>query len=261
MTSSTLMAIVSMWILMTLWLVLVATAAVLAFKKWQKTYDFLKKQMFYIWLGGTFVFTGDLLHTIGYTISAYNGSPTGLLELFGRPFESRTFSLFFDGLVFMVYYLLWAFFIVARYQQGQFNNRDKTTVGLAIGAIILMLPGAVPNAFGIYTLKYDIAIWAPHIILFLIFGLMTVWKLTRCSTHALAQASDDLIKTQERALRTIGISLLFSFLFFILTLALLPFNEMFGLFMIPKTFAYMVAFTYLIKGVILPIPTAQANAK
>jgi len=261
MKSSTLMAIMSMWIIMIFWLGIVAASAVLAFKKWQRTYDFLKKQMFYLWLGGTFVFIGDLLHTIGYTISAYTGNPTGLIEVFGTPFESRTFSLFFDGLVFMVYYTLWAFFIVARYQQGQFNNRDKTTIGLAMGAIILILPGAIPHALGIYTLQYDIAIWAPHIILFLIFGLMTVGKLIRCSMLVLAQTSDGIIKTQERALRTIGISLLFSFLFFILTLALLPYNEMFGLFMIPKTAAYIVAFTYVIKGVILSTPEAQANAK
>jgi hypothetical protein len=250
-----------MWIIMTLWLGLVAASAVLAFKKWQKTDGFFKKQMFYVWLGGTFVFIGDLLHTIGYTISAYTNSTTGLIELFARPFESRTFSLFFDGLVFMVYYTLWAFFIVARYQQGQFNNRDKTTVGLAIGAIVLILPGAIPNAFGIYTLQYDIAIWSPHIILFLIFGVMTVWKLIRCSMHASTQTSDGIIKVQEQALHTIGTSLLFSFLFFILTLALLPFNEMFGLFMIPKTVTYMVAFIYLIKGVILPTPQAQAATR
>jgi len=259
MNSSTLMAIIFMWILMTLWLGLVAAAAVLAFKKWQNTSGFLKKQMFYVWLGAAFVFTGDTLHTIGYTISAYIGNPTGLMEVFGTPFECRTFSLFFDGLVFMVYYAFWIFFIVARYQQGQFNYFDKISSGLALGAIVLLLPGTIPNALGIYTLQYDIAIWAPHMILFIIFGVMTVGKLIRCSTHALQQASDDIIKTQERALRTIGISLLFSFLFFILTLALLPYNEMFGLFMIPKTVAYIVAFTYLIKGVILPAPRAQAT--
>jgi hypothetical protein len=49
-----------------------------------------------------------------------------------------------------------------------------------------------------------------------------------------------------------GISYSFSFLFFILSLALIPVNPIFGMFMIPKTFAYMTAFTYLIKGVIRP---------
>ena len=60
------------------------------------------------------------------------------------------------------------------------------------------------------------------------------------------------IKTQERALSKAGIGFAFSFLFFFLSLALLPINERYAMFMIPKTFAYMFAFFYLITGVILP---------
>ena len=76
-------------------------------------------------------------------------------------------------------------------------------------------------------------------------------RLIRCSRIVLSQASDPIIQTQERALSITGIGFAFSFLFFILSLALIPLNERFAMFMIPKTFTYMVAFFYLIKGVIL----------
>jgi len=240
-----------MWGLMIIWLAFVATSVILAFQKWQKTGDLLKKQMFYLWFGGTLVFIGDSLHTIAATISTYTNDPTGPISVLGTTFEFRTFAMFFDGLVFMVYYMLWALFIVARYQQGQLESQDKISIGLAVAAMILILPGAVPNALGIYTLEYNIAIWSPHIVFFIVFGVMTVWKLIRCSRNALTQVSDPIIQTQERALSITGIGFAFSFLFFILSLALIPLNERFAMFMIPKTFAYMVAFFYLIKGVIL----------
>lgn len=262
MNSSTLMVILSTWALMIFWLGFVIVSAVTAFLKWQNTNDFLKKQMFYLWMGAAFVFTGDMLHTVAFTVSNYTGNPTGPVEIFGTTFEFRTFAMFFDSLVFMIYYALWALFIVARYQHGQFKTYDKTSIGLAVAAIFLILPGAVPNALGIYTLEYNIAIWAPHTFLFIVFGAMTVWKLIKCSRNALSQTSDQTIQTQERALFAVGIGFSFSFLFFTLTLALIPFNNMFGLFMIPKTFAYMVAFFSLIKGVIMPTPEierAQSN--
>jgi hypothetical protein len=254
MDSSKMMLLASTWTLMTLWLSLVAVSAVLAFKKWQKTKDSLKRQMFYLWLGATIVFIGDLLHTIAATISIYTNNPTGPINVLGTNFEFRTFAMFFDGLVFMIYYALWALFIVTRYQQGQLESHDKISVGMAIAAMVLILPGAVPNALGIYTLEYNIAIWAPHIIFFIVFGVMTVWKLIRCSRHALTQTSDPIIQIQERALYITGIGFAFSFLFFILSLGLIPLNERFAMFMIPKTFAYMVAFFYLIKGVIFSTP-------
>ena len=78
--------------------------------------------------------------------------------------------MFFDALVFMLYYALWALFIISRYQQGKPTSYDKVSLCLAATAMALLLPGAVPNALGVYTLEYNIAIWAPHIILFIVFG-------------------------------------------------------------------------------------------
>lgn len=254
MDASKMMPLLAMWVLMSLWLTLVAISIVLAFQKWQATRDSLKKQMCYLWVGGAIVFTGDLLHTVAFTISTYTDNLTGPIHVLGKIFEFRTFAMFFDVLVFMVYYALWALFVVTRYQQGHFKSYDKLSVGLAIAAIALILPGAVPNALGLYTLEYDIAIWSPHVIFFIIFGLMTVFKLISCSRHDMAHTTDNTVRTQERALSISGISFAFSFLFFALSLALIPVNENFGMFMIPKTFAYMTAFFYLIKGVILPIP-------
>ena len=252
MDSSKMMPLLAMWVLMSLWLTLVAISVVLAFKKWQATRDSLKKQMLYLWLGGAIVFIGDLLHTVAFTISTYTDNLTGPIHVLGKIFEFRTFAMFFDVLVFMVYYALWAFFVVTRYQQDHLKPYDKLSVGLAMVAIALILPGAVPNALGLYTLEYNIAIWSPHVIIFIIFGLMTVFKLIICSRHAMAHTTDTTVQTQERALSISGIGFAFSFLFFALSLALIPVNENFGMFMIPKTFAYMTAFFYLIKGVILP---------
>jgi hypothetical protein len=250
MDSEKMMILAPMLTLMTLWLVLVVTSAVLAFQKWQHLQGSLKKQMLYLWLGATIVFTGDSLHSVAATISTLTDNPTGPITILGSVFEFRTFAMFFDALVFMVYYTLWAFFITVRYQQGQLKPYDKISIGLAAAAMLFLLPGAVPNAFGIYTLDYNIAPWAPHIILFEVFGVMTVWKLIRCSRHALKHTSDPITQTQERALSIAGTGFLFSFLFFFLFLALAQTS----IFMILKTFAYMTAFFYLIKGVILPIP-------
>ena len=256
MDSSKMTILAPMWGLMILWLGLVAASVILALQKWQKTGDFLKKQMCYLWFGGTLVFIGDSLHTIAFTVSTYTGDPTGPISVLGTTFEFRTFAMFFDALVFMIYYALWALFIVVRYQRGQFESYDKISVGLATAAIVLILPGVVPNAMGIYTLNYNIALWAPHMIFFVTFGVMTVLKLIRCSRHALTQTSDTIKQTQERALSIAGIGFAFSFLFFVLFLALVPLSEKFGMFMILKTFAYMLAFFYLIKGVIIPTPRA-----
>jgi len=239
---------------MMLWLAFVVISGVLAFRKWKKTGGSIRAQMLYLWIGAAIVFTGDFLHTIAATISTYTNNATGPINVLGTIFEFRTFAMFFDALVFIVYYALWALFIVTRYQQGTFKSYDKISFSLAAAAIVLILPGAVPNALCIYTLEYDIAIWAPHIILFIVFGVMTVWKLIRCSRHAFKQASDPVTQTQERALSIAGIGFAFSFLFFTLFLMLTTLNSEPGIFMILKTFAYMIAFFYLIKGFILSTP-------
>jgi hypothetical protein len=256
MDSSKMMILIATWALMLLWLSFVVVSGVLAFKKWQRTKGLVQKQMLYLWVGATIVFIGDFLHTISATISTYTNEATGPIHVLGTIFEFRTFAMFFDALVFIVYYALWGLFIVTRYQQGTLKSYDKISISLATIAMLLILPGVVPNALGVYTLDYNIAIWAPHIFLFIIFGIMTVYKLIKCSGYAFTQTSDLVIQTQERALSKTGIGFAFSFLFFFLSLALLPINELFAMFMIPKTFAYMFAFFYLIKGVILPTPDA-----
>jgi hypothetical protein len=261
MDSSKMMILIATWVLMMLWLAFVVASGVLAFKKWKKTEGSMRVQMLYLWIGAAVVFAGDFLHTIAATISTYTNDPTGPISVLGTTFEFRTFAMFFDALVFMVYYTLWALFIVTRYQQGLFKSYDKISIGLASAAMVLILPGAMPNALGIYTLEYNIAIWAPHIFLFIIFGIMTVYKLISCSRYALTQTSNPLTQAQERALSNTGFGFAFSFLFFFLSLALIPVNELFAMFMIPKTFAYMFAFFYLIKGVILSTAEAQADLR
>jgi hypothetical protein len=133
-----------------------------------------------------------------------------------------------------------------------FNLSDKVRIGMAIGAAVLILPGMVPNALGIYSLEYDIAIWAPHILLFIVFGPATIWQLLRLSQRAASNAADAQGKMQERALTKVSYCLLVSFVCFVLTLALAPFTPKSSVFMIFKTFAYMTAFYFLIKGFLAP---------
>lgn len=254
MGSSKMAMLAPMWGLMAFWLAFVAVSGVLAFQRWQKITGAIRAQFLYLWVGATIVFLGDFLHTIAFTVSTYTGNPTGPVHILGVVFEFRTFAMFFDALVFMVYYALWALFVVSRYQQGKFAAYDKVILCLAVTAILFLLPGAVPNALGVYSLDYNIAIWAPHIILFIVFGVMTVWKLISCSRYALKQVSDKVTRIQERALSITGIGFIFSFLFFTLFLLLTTLNSEPGIFMILKTFAYMLAFFYLIKGFILSIP-------
>ena len=248
-----------LWGLMALWLAFVIVSGVLAYQRWQKTAGAIRTQLLYLWVGAAIVFAGDFLHTIAFTVSTYSGNPTGPIHILGGVFEFRTFAMFFDGLVFMVYYALWALFLVSRYQQGKFAAYDKIILCLAVTAIVFLLPGAVPNALGVYSLDYNIAIWAPHIILFIVFGVMTVLKLISCSRYAFKQASDTATRTQERALSIAGIGFTFSFLFFTLFLLLTTLNSEPGIFMILKTFAYMLAFFYLIKGFIFSIPAIDRN--
>ena len=172
MSSSKMAMLAPMWVLMVLWLTLVAVSGVLAYQKWQKTTGAIRAQLLYLWVGATIVFVGDLLHTIAFTVSTYTDNPTVPVTILGSIFEFRTFAMFFDALVFMVYYALWALFIVSRYQHGKRASYDKVSLGLAVTAMVLILPGVVPNALGVYTLEYNIAIWAPHIILFIVFGVM-----------------------------------------------------------------------------------------
>jgi hypothetical protein len=261
MDSSKIMILGATWVLMILWLAFVVVSGVLAFRKWKKTEGSVQVQMLYLWIGAAVVFTGDFLHTIAATISTYTNDATGPIHVLGTVFEFRTFAMFFDALVFMVYYTLWTLFIVIRYQQGTFKSYDKISVSLAAAAIVLILPGAVPNALGIYTLEYDIAIWSPHIILFMVLGVMTVYKLINCSRCTVTQTADPAIQAQERALLRTGVGFAFSFLFFFLSLALLPVNELFAMFMIPKTFAYMFAFFHLITGVLRSTAEPQVDLR
>ena len=148
MSSSKMAMLAPMWVLMVLWLTLVAVSGILAYQKWQKTTGAIRAQLLYLWVGATIVFVGDLLHTIAFTVSTYTDNPIGPVTILGSIFEFRTFAMFFDALVFMVYYVLWALFIVSRYQHGKRASYDKVSLGLAVTAMVLILPGVVSQCPG-----------------------------------------------------------------------------------------------------------------
>lgn len=244
---------------MTFWLSLVGICAYLAFKKWRRTDPFWKQQMLYLWLGSAFVFVGDLLHTVAYSISLINGDIGGTIHIQGSPFELWTFVVALECIVFMIYYALWTPFIVARYQGGRYEIRDKSMIVMAVMAVILVLPGLKPNAFGIYTQTYDLALWAPHTALYFVFALMTIHKLAKSSKEAISRSSEVAIQEQERALFMVTICFVFSFVFYGLTLALLPLNPLFGSIMAIKTFAYCIAFYTLIRKVVMITPNIGSS--
>lgn len=151
-------------------------------------------------------------------------------------------SLFIDGLAFIFYYTMWTFVLSSRYQEGKLFLYDKITLGIASFSMLTALMSPYISITGI---NYVIAAYSLHMLSFAIFGLMVVGKLIYKSNKA--RKIDSQYKAEEKLLLITGWGFVASFLFFILTLALLPIDSMFGLFMIPKTLAYMVSFGAIIK--------------
>ncbi len=243
------MQILPLWILMIIWLSLVVYISILSYYKIQVTTGNIRKQMKYIFYGMVLIFIGDSIHTIGFTYKAVTGNKNGTINIFGANFQLSSFSLWFDGTIFIIFYLIFEYFIITRYQDTELYTIDKWIIGMAITSIILILPGIIPNAFGIYTQEYIIAAYSPHEILFMIFGILVVFKLINHTQFTICKTDDEIIKEQEHYLQITGYSLIFSFLFFLLTLTHLPMSPLFGMFMIPKTIAYFISFYYLSKAI------------
>ena len=87
MDSSKIIILIATWVLMLLWLSFVVVSGVVAFRKWKKTGGPVKVQMLYLWLGAAVVFTGDFLHTVAATVSAYTSDATGPIHVLGTVFE------------------------------------------------------------------------------------------------------------------------------------------------------------------------------
>jgi len=51
---------------------------------------------------------------------------------------------------------------------------------MALTATLLMLPGMLRNAFGIFILEYDIAIWSAHMLLCIVLALRQYSSLRPC---------------------------------------------------------------------------------
>ena len=238
------MRIVPTIIMMIIWLLLVFVTMVSAYGKTKSSEGLERKQYLYIAVMSILVILGDSLHTVADTLRILTGDPTGPIAVLGGTYPLRTFAMFFDTLMFMLFYLLWHLIVVARYEEGKMQRYDQAVIGLAVLGIITVLPTALVD---IFPLEYTISIIAPHNLLFMAFGALFVIKLIQKSREQLTAHPES---KKERALQFIGISFVFSFIFYFLTLALLPVSTVFGYFMIPKTVAYLVAYYFILTGVV-----------
>jgi hypothetical protein len=233
--------VISATILMAIWLSLVAIVAFYAIKKANISEGFRKIQFLLLSLGTIVVFIGDFIHTIGLDIGLIKGD-AGLINLSSwGTIETQSLALFLDSLVFIFYYAMWALIISFRYQEGKFTLYDKIVLGLASFSFLTALFSPYINISGI---NYIVSIYSLHMLSFVIFGIMTVAKLIFTTNRTKKQESK--YQKEEKLLNITGWGFIFSFLFFVLTLGLIPLNTKFGMFMIPKTFAYMVSFISLV---------------
>ncbi|MHA1853500.1 MAG: hypothetical protein ACTSUF_08320 [Candidatus Heimdallarchaeaceae archaeon] len=238
--------LIGMIVLMSVWLSLVAYTIYSAYRKAKFEKDLNRKRQFNL-IGTAFViiFFGDLMHTIGFSVKSQQSETTAsILTLFGKTLSIYEASLFIDGLAFVIFYAMWEIFLVLRYNNGNYKAYDKIILGLVIASIVFYL-------FAPYyensVVAYEVLIYSPHVLCFLIFGLMVVGKLI-VQSFKNKEATDEIIKLEERSLYITAWAFVFSFIFFILTLALLPINSKFGMMMIPKTAVYMVALISLDVG-------------
>ena len=115
----------------------------------------------------------------------------------------------------------------------------------------------VTKNFCIDILDYIISIFAIHNILFITFCALTIAKLTFKAKEALK--TDDKQIIQNKAYLYIGICFIFSYLFFFLTLTLIPINSVFGILMLPMTVAYVVAYILILRRVVMILSTNIVN--
>jgi len=242
METNALIELLSVTIMMFLWLSLVAVTIVILFKKINHSEKNEKKPYVYLFFGFIIIFLGDLLHTIGSDINIANPENFGTVGLLGGTFEIHTFTLFFDGLAFIIFYMMLHFFIVYRYQKGELKRYDKVVLTLSTLSIVFILASPYIES---NIIDYEVAWFSPHIILFTIFGIMVVGKLMY-ETNKRKSGEEK----EEKFLYLTSWGFVVSFLFFILTLVLLPINSAFGMMMIPKTFAYTFALISLNKGLV-----------
>ncbi len=243
--TSVVMRLLPTFILMGFWLSLVGVTGFWAYKKKKEaSFELLKKQFNFIYLSSILVIIGDLVHTAGFTMSVTKGSESGPISLFGTTFPLRNFALPFDLIMFSLFYLLFFLFTIARYQDWGLKRSDKILIGL-FGLTIVAL---VPCLF-VYDISIDymLSIYAPHMLLFIGVSLIAITKMIRSSRAEFKIDGDEKDKNMMMA----GIMFTISFIFFTGTITFLPFDSRFGMLMIPKTFAYIAAYFYILKGFIL----------
>lgn len=246
METAALMEIIGIIVLMSLWLALVLTTATLLAKRRKLLDGTAKKSYGFLFEAFVIIFIGDFLHTIGAVLNvAFENGKADQLNIFGGTAKIYSFTLFFDGLAFILFYLMWAFFVIYRYQEGKYTTYDKIVVIVGLLAIFFMLtsPYIETNAVP----YYEVAWYGPHMILFVLLGGMVVGKLM---TESYKRKKTGENQSEEKYLFLTAWGFVFSFVFFILTIVLLPIDTSYGMFMIPKTFAYAFALICLIKGLL-----------
>jgi len=245
--NSATMEIIGITFLMSLWLSLLIITIIFAYKKYSKTEEKnIKSQFLILLIAFTIIFFGDLVHTIGLDISISLNDPLGTLTIFNGSFAFQKFALFFDNFAFIIFYTIWELFVIQRYKNNKLDWIDTIILILATIAIFSIL---FSPFYTLVNINYIVAIYAIHNIAFIIFGLLTVLNLL---LNAKNKMKSEPTRKDEKSLYLVAWGFIISFLFFILTLALLPINNKFGMMMIPKTFAYAFSLISLDLGFLRP---------
>lgn len=243
--SAALMRLLPTFILMAFWLSLVGVTGFLAYKKKkQASSELLRKQLNFISISSIPVIVGDLAHTAGFAMSVIKSSDAGPISIFGTTFPLRNFAMPFDLIMFSFFYLLFFLFAITRYQDWNFKIFDKILVGFFALTVVALLP-----CLFVYNISmdYTLLIYSPHMLLFIGTSLIAVSKLVRLSRDEFKRSDDE----KDKNIMKVGVMFIVSFVFFIGTIALLPLDSRFGMLMIPKTFAYIAAYFYILKGFVL----------
>lgn len=232
-----------------IWLIPLYIAMITAFRKYfAETNQNLKKQYFFIGFTFLTLAIGDVFHGLGMYLQLATNNKLAPVQLFGSTIYIEPISLIFDSVMVTLFYMFWQFFMVWRYQNEKLLNIDYVLLLMAfIRLVMIFMPY---NWWGLTPPPGELNLRPIHNTFFILFGLIVVIRTMLYSRDAKKVSEDPVIQKQEYAIFLTGFCFIISFLFYTLTIALIPINPAAGMLMIPKTFAYIAAIIIIYKDIL-----------
>jgi len=232
-----------------IWLIPLYIAMITAFKRYRAESESNKKQQF-LFIGLTFLTLaiGDVFHGIGMYLQLATNNTLAPVQLFGTTIYIEPISLIFDSVMVTLFYIFWQMFMIWRYQNEKLHNIDYVLLIMAlIRLVMIFMPY---NWWGLTAPPGELNLRPIHNAFFIAFGLIVVARTMLYARATENTVEDATIKKQEHAIFLTGICFILSFAFYTLTIALIPIMPAAGMFMIPKTFAYMAAVIIVYKDIL-----------